>query len=109
MFYEKFNRRIWWIRKKLGYEPNFHDDHIEKVIITKDKIIFDLRTVDKVFYSLIFEDVQEINLKGDFKFIVELGVILDLEIEQVDGMLKTVIEESLGLYGEITSKRIIAR
>ena len=97
------------LEKKLGYEPNFHDDTIEKVIINKDRIEFELITVDDVLYSVIFEDVQEINLKGDFKFVVELGVIFALEIEQFDGMLKTTIEESLGLYGEIISKRIIVK
>ena len=95
------------LEKKLGYEPNFHDDHIEKVTIIKGEIIFELRTVDNIFYSLIFEDIQEINLKGDFKFIIELGVILDIEIAQINGMIKSVIESSLGLCGEIIAKRLI--
>jgi len=68
-----------------------------------------LQTVNKVVYSLIFEDLQEVNLRGDFKFVVELGVIFALEVEQVDGMIKTVIEESLGLRGDIISKKIIVK
>lgn len=97
------------LEKKLGYEPNFHDNHVEQVTITKDKIIFELRTLDNVFYSLIFEDIQEINLKGDFRFIIELGVILDVEIEQINGMLKSIVDSSLGLCGEIISKRIMVK
>ena len=97
------------LEKKLGYEPNFHDDNIEKVIFTIDKIEFRLRTVDDVFYSLIFEDLKEINLKGDFRFIVQLGVIFALEIEQTDDGIKTTIEESLGVCGEIISGRIIVK
>ena len=47
------------LEKKLGYEPNFHDDNIEKVTITMDGIAFLLKTVEGVFYSLIFEDLKE--------------------------------------------------
>ena len=97
------------LEKKLGYEPNFHDDNIEKVTITIDRVEFDLKTVDKVLYSLIFEDLKEINLKGDFRFIVQLGVIFELKIEQTDEGLKTTIEGSLGVCGEITSGRIIVK
>ena len=95
------------LEKKLGYEPNFHDDNIEKVTITKDGIIFDLKTVDKVLYKLMFEDVKEIDLKGKLWGIV--GIIFALEIERTDDGVKTTIEESLGVYGEITSGRIIVK
>ena len=64
----------------MGCEPNFHDDNIEKVTITIDRVEFDLKTVDKVLYSLRFEDLKEINLKGDFRFIVQLGVIFELKV-----------------------------
>ena len=97
------------LEKKLGYEPNFHDDNIEKVTITIDGIEFWLKTVEGVFYSLIFEDLKEINLKGDFRFIVQLGVIFGLEIERTDDGIKTTIEESLGVCGEIISGRIIVK
>ena len=95
------------LEKKLEYEPNFHDDYIEKVTITRDKIEFDLKTVDGGFYSLIFEDVREINLKGEF--LGEVGIIFALDIEQTNNGLKTTIEESLGLFGEITSGKIIVK
>ena len=71
------------LEKKLGYEPNFHDDNIEKVTITRDRVEFDLKTVSKVLYKLIFEDLKEINLKGDFRFLVQFGVIFGLEIERL--------------------------
>ena len=95
------------LEKKLGYEPDFHDDHIEKVTITSDRIEFDLKTEGEIFYSLIFEDVKDINLKAEILGVV--GIIYELNIKQVDGMFKTTIEEALGLYGEIISKRIIVK
>ena len=95
------------LEKKLGYEPNFHDDHVEKVTITSDKIQFDLKTESKILYKLMFEDVKELNLKGEMWGIV--GIIFGLEIEQIDGILKTEIDASLGLCGEITSGRIIVK
>ena len=95
------------LEKKLGYEPNFHDDNIEKVTITRDGLIFDLKTVSKVLYRLIFEDVKEINLKGELWGMI--GIIFALEIERTDDGIKTTIEESLGVYGEIISRRIIVK
>ena len=95
------------LEKKLGYEPNFHDDNIEKVTITKDGIIFDLKTESEVLYKLIFEDVKEINFKGELWGIV--GIISDLEIEQIDGILKTYMDSSLGVDCEITSGKIIVK
>ena len=97
------------LEKKLGYEPNFHDDNIEKVTITRDRVEFDLKTVSKVLYKLIFEDLKEINLKGDFRFLVQFGVIFGLEIEKTDDGLKTIIDSSLGLDGDITSGKIIVK
>ena len=95
------------LEKKLRYKPNFHDDKIESVTITKDRVEFDLKTVDKVFYKLLFEDVKEINLKGELWDIV--GIISELEIERIDGILKTEINSSLGVDGEIKSGRIIVK
>ena len=95
------------LEKKLGYKPNFHDDDIEKVTITKDRIEFELKTLDGVLCRLIFEDVQEINLSGEIWCMA--GIIFGLEIEQVDGMLKTIIDSSVGVDGEIISKRIVVR
>ena len=65
------------LEKKLGYEPDFHDDHVEKVTITGDRVEFDLKTESKILYKLIFEDVKEINLKGEMWGIV--GIIFGLE------------------------------
>ena len=95
------------LEKKLGYEPDFHDDHVEKVTITRDRVEFDLKTESKILYKLMFEDVKEINLKGEMWGIV--GIIFGLEIEQIDGILKTDIDASLGLCGEITAGRIIVK
>lgn len=95
------------LEEKLGYEPNFHDDNIEKITITKDKIEFKLKTVDGILYSLIFEDVKNMELKGEIWCIA--GIIFELEIEQVDEMLRTIIDSSVGVDGEIISKRIIVK
>ena len=95
------------LEKKLGYEPNFHDDNIEKVTITNDRIEFELKTVDGILCSLIFDDVKEMHLEGEIWFME--GIIFGLEIKQVDGMLKTIIDSSVGLYGDIISKRIIVK
>ena len=95
------------LEKKLGYEPDFHDDHIEKVIITSDRMEFDLKTEDGIFYNLIFEDVTEIHLEGEIDSTA--GIIFGLEIKQIDGMLKTDIDASVGLCGDIISKRIMVR
>ena len=95
------------LEKKLGYEPNFHDDNIEKVIITGDRVEFDLKTESKILYKLTFEDVKKINLKGELWG--KVGIIFALEIEKTDDGIKTTIEESLGVYGEIISRRIIVK
>jgi len=103
-FIEGYNE----LEQKLGYEPNFHDDNIEKITITKDKIEFALKTVDDVFYNLIFENVKEVNnFEGDLRGGV--GIIFGLEIEQVDEKLKTIIEPSMGIECEIISKRILVK
>ena len=60
-----------------------------------------------MFYKLLFEDVKEINLKGELWDIV--GIISELEIERIDGILKTEINSSLGVDGEIKSGRIIVK
>ena len=99
-FIEGYNE----LEQKLGYEPNFHDDNIEKITITKDKIEFELKTVSNVFYTLIFEDVKDMELKGEIWCIA--GIIFGIEIEQVNGMLKSIIDSSVGVDGEIISKRI---
>ena len=95
------------LEQKLGYVPIFHDEYIEKVTITNDRIEFVLRTESGVLYSLIFDDVKEIEFKAQISGVV--GIIYELEIEQVDGMLKTGIDATLGLCGEIISKRIIVK
>ena len=96
------------LEEKLGYEPNFHDDTIEKIVITRDRIEFILKTESGVVYDLIFDDVKEINnFEGDFWG--EVGIIFDLEIKQIEEKLKTKITASLGLEGEIISKRIIVK
>ena len=95
------------LEKKLGYEPNFHDDHIEKVIITRDRVEFDLKTESKILYKLIFEDAKKINLRGEVDSMA--GIIFGLEIEESDGVLKTLIDSSVGVDGEIISKRIIVK
>ena len=95
------------LEKKLGYEPDFHDDHIEKVIITSDRIEFELKTESGVLYKLIFDGAKDIYLKAEI--LGTVGIIYELDIKQVDGVLKTAIESSLGLYGDIISKRIIVK
>ena len=95
------------LEKKLGYEPNFHDDYIEKITINRETIEFELKTVSGVLYSVIFDDIKEMDLKGEF--LGEIGIIFAMEIEQTDNGLKTTIEESLGVYGEIVAGKIIVK
>ena len=95
------------LEQKLGYVPIFHDEYIEKVTITNDRIEFVLKTESGVLYTLIFEDVKKIQLEGEIWGVA--GIIYALEIERVDGMLKTDIDSSVGLCGEIVSKRIIVK
>ena len=95
------------LEKKLGYRPDFHDDNIEKVTITRDRVEFDLKTVNEILYSLIFEDAKKINLRGEVDSMA--GIIYGLEIEESDGMLKTIIDSSVGVDGEIISGRIIVK
>ena len=95
------------LEKKLGYEPNFHDDKIENITITKDNIVFVLRTVDDVLYNLIFEDVEDIDLKGKMRGII--GIIFEIEVKQNAGKLNSIIGPSLGIYAEIISKKIIVK
>ena len=95
------------LEKKLGYRPDFHDDNIEKVTITRDRVELDLKTVNEILYSLIFEDAKKINLRGEVDSMA--GIIYGLEIEESDGMLKTIIDSSVGVDGEIISGRIIVK
>ena len=56
---------------------------------------------------LIFEDVKEIDLKGEI--LGTIGIIFELDIKSIEGVITTFIESSLGLYGKIASKRIIVK
>ena len=95
------------LEKKLGYEPNFHDDKIQRITLDENRLEFTLKTVDNVVYNLIFEDIEDINLHGEILGIV--GIILDVGIKEVDGKLKTTIMSSLGVDGKIISKRIAVK
>ena len=104
---ENFIEGFKELERKLGYEPDFHDDYIEKVTITSDRMEFDLKTENGILYSLIFDGVKEIHLEGEIDSMA--GIIFGLEITQIDKMLKTDIDASVGLCGDIISKRIAVK
>lgn len=95
------------IEETLGNELNFHDDNIEKIIVDNGQIEMILKSENGDGYSLVFKDVKRFDLKGDM--IGTIGIILDLEMEEVDGVINTTLTSSLGTEGKIISKKVSCR
>lgn len=95
------------IKETLGYDLTFHDDNIEKIVIDNGQIEIILKSESQDGYSLVFKDVKKFELKGDM--IGTIGIVLDLEVEEIDGMLNTTMTSSLGTEGQIISKKVSCR
>lgn len=99
------------IHNLFGYFPTFHDDIIERVEITKDRVLLtiDLETKPKnseedFKLEIIFNEVSSINIEGDIYEIVT--IIFDIDFNKKGDLIETKISSSLGVSGVIESRNV---
>lgn len=101
------------LEKKFGFIPDFHDDYIESISITEDRIEMLIQAEDGpsrlqkrngAMFKLTFQGVKEFCLKGAMYGTV--SIILDLFfIEKSEG-IEARLETSLGTEGYIQAKEV---
>ncbi len=101
------------VEEYFGGFPSFHDDIIEAILITKDRIEMVIATKvyceDKKEYVKGKVKLGFINTKS-FQFQGELygtvSIILDLIVTKQNDMLETKLETSLGTEGIVISEKV---
>lgn len=101
------------LEKKFGFVPDFHDDHVEGIMITADGIEMVIQTVDGpsctqkrngARFKLIFQGVREYSFKGVLYGTV--SIILELLILERDEGVEARLETSLGTEGFVLAKAV---
>ena len=101
------------LERKLGFVPEFHDDHIESISITADRIEMVIRTEDSpsclqkrngARFKLTFQGVEEFCFKGAMYGTV--SIILDLLFFEKPEGVEARLETSLGTEGFVLAKEI---
>lgn len=101
------------LERKFGFVPDFHDDLIESILITPNRIELVIQTVDGpsrvqkchgARVKLTFTDVRSFQFQGEMYGTV--SIILDLWFEEKGENIETVLETSLGTEGRIVSKEV---
>lgn len=101
------------LEKKFGVVPDFHDDHIESISITADRIEMVIRTEDGpsrlqkrngARFKLTFQGVEEFCFKGAMYGTV--SIILDLLFFEKPEGVEARLETSLGTEGFVLAKEI---
>ncbi len=99
------------IINKYGYWPSFHDDIIDRLEITNDKIVFYINMQsyhdDDKPHSIIklsLCEIEKFSLEGELYGCV--SIILDLEFHNINNIIETQISSSLGTRGIIYSKKV---
>lgn len=101
------------MESKFGFIPDFHDDHVESVLITAERIEMVIRTVDGpsriqkrngARFKLTFQGVKEFCLKGEMYGTV--SIILDLLFSEKPEGVEAKLETSLGTEGFILAKEV---
>ena len=101
------------MESKYGFIPDFHDDHVESISITADRIEMVIRTVDGssriqkrngARFKLTFQGVKEFCLKGEMYGTV--SIVLDLLFSEKPEGVEARLETSLGTEGFILAKEV---
>lgn len=101
------------LESKYGFIPDFHDDHVESISITADRIEMVIRTVDGpsriqkrngARFKLTFQGVKEFCLQGEMYGTV--SIILDLLFSEKPEGVEAKLETSLGTEGFVLAKEI---
>ncbi len=101
------------LERKFGFVPDFHDEQIENVSITADRIEMVIRTGagpvwvqkrSKARIKLTFLGVKSFCLQGEMYGTV--SIILDLLFYEKDECVEAKLETSLGTEGFILAKEV---
>ncbi len=101
------------LERKFGFVPDFHDDHVERISITADRIEMVIRTVDGpsrlqkrngARFKLTFQGVEEFCLKGAMYGTV--SIILDLLFFEKPEGVEARLETSLGTEGFVLAREV---
>ena len=101
------------MESKFGFVPDFHDDHVESILITADRIEMVIRTVDGpsriqkrngARFKLTFQGVKEFCLKGEMYGTV--SIILDVLFSEKPEGVEAKLETSLGAEGFVLAKEV---
>ena len=99
------------LERKFGFVPKFHDDYVESIVITAERIEMVIRTIDGLKrvqkrngarFKLIFTEVKEFGFKGEMYGTV--SIILDLKFCEKDDYVEMRLETSLGTEGFVLAK-----
>ena len=101
------------LERKFGFVPDFHDDHVESILITADGIEMVIRTEDGLSrlqkrdgarFKIIFQGVREFSFKGVLYGTV--SIILDLLFFEKPEGIEARLETSLGAEGFVLAKEV---
>lgn len=101
------------LERKFGFVPDFHDDLIESILITANRIELVIQTVDGpsrvqkwngTRLKLTFSDVTKFQFQGEMYGTV--SIIFDLRFEEKGESVETRIETSLGTEGFVLAKEV---
>lgn len=101
------------LEKKFGFVPDFHDDHVESILIATDRIEMVIRTEDGasrlqkrngVRLKITFEGVTEFCFKGMMYGTV--SIILELLFLEKPEGVEARLETSLGTEGFVLAKEV---
>lgn len=101
------------LERKFGFVPDFHDDHVESISITADRIEMVIRTEDGpsrlqkrngARFKLTFQGVEEFCLKGAKYGTV--SIILDLLFFEKPEGVEARLETSLGTEGFVLAREV---
>lgn len=99
------------LERKFGFVPEFHDDYVESIVITANRIEMVIRTIDGLSrvqkrdgarIKFIFTGVKEFGFKGEMYGTV--SIILGLKFYEKDGYVEMKLETSMGTEGFVSAK-----
>lgn len=101
------------LERKFGFQPQFHDDYVESIIVTSDRIEIVIQTVDGpgrlqkrngARFKLTCQDISEFYFKGKMYGIVSIISEL-LFLERPEGV-EVRLATSLGAEGVVWAKEV---
>lgn len=101
------------LEKKFGFVPDFHDDYVESILVTADRIELVVCTVDGptrlekrngAEVKFVFQGIKEYSFKGEMYGTV--SIILDLLFFERPEGVEARLETSLGTEGYVLAKEM---